>query len=370
MKESPLFSQYVTGGVPQELVPAQILDAVCESPSGNAGGEETIIDEIVDPSLRPLDFDPGKTEEYLSLVMSTEKKVPLAFAGTYTRIRVLAGILDSLWRKGHFRLGDISLKASWTWNMAPVGAASAFYESVQAVADFMDSLGLKLHSYSYADGAESSLQLDACLSSESEDMEDIFVKDAFRSDNPFLGGGRACPGTLVKDPQSWIVYVPFETCDYRLGGSLLAQTLSLSGGVSPQISDPDYFMDCFEVLRELVEDGIVISGATVGEGGLIKALKNMTGGQCGVDVNLTDLISSYEEPNIVRLLFAEVPGVIIQIKDMDFDYLDAELLLQDVAYFPLGHPVPGRDDVSVAASRKSGIQTILESLIQYAEGED
>jgi len=58
------------------------------------------------------------------------------------------------------------------------------------------------------------------------------------------------------------------------------------------------------------------------------------------------------------------------IEEIDFDYLDAELLLQDVAFFPLGHPTaePGR--VKVKSSSRSGIQTILESLIQNAEGED
>ena len=72
----------------------------------------------------------------------------------------------------------------------------------------------------------------------------------------------------------------------------------------------------------------------------------------------------------MRILFAEVPGVVVQITDADFDYLDAELLLQDVAFFPLGHPTPGRTDIRIKSSAKSGIQTILESLIRNAEGED
>ena len=66
-------------------------------------------------------------------------------------------------------------------------------------------------------------------------------------------------------------------------------------------------------------------------------------------------------------LFAErLNDMYLQVKD----YLDAELLLQDVAFFPLGHPVPGQPGIRVKASAKSGIQTILESLMQNAEGED
>ena len=370
MKGQELFSQYVIGGVPQEYTPAQILDAMCETPSlaGAEGG--TIIDEVVDPVLTPLDVDNDRIDRYMALVSYAEKKMSLAFAGTYTRVRLLSSILDSLWRKGHFRLGDISIKADWQWDTAPVGASSAFYESVQSVADFMDSLGIKLSSYSFCRSEESSVTFEPALSRDTEDSDDIFVKEAFRSEHPAMEKKRACPSTFVKDPGSWIVYVPFETCDYRLGGSLLAQTLGLGGGVVLQLGDADYFMDCFEVVRELVEDGIVLAGATVSEGGLYKALKGMTEDETDIDADLSGLVSSYEESNVVRLLFAEVPGVLLQIKDSDFDYLDAELLLQDVAYFPLGHPVEGGGRISVRASAKSSIQNILDSLIQNAEGED
>ena len=73
----------------------------------------------------------------------------------------------------------------------------------------------------------------------------------------------------------------------------------------------------------------------------------------------------------MRLLFAEVPGAVIQIRDIDFDYIDAELLLQDVAFYPLGHPVSG-GGVRIRSSVKTGIQNILDALIQKqgGEGED
>ena len=73
-----------------------------------------------------------------------------------------------------------------------------------------------------------------------------------------------------------------------------------------------------------------------------------------------------------RLLFAEVPGAIIQIRDEDYDYLDAEFMLQDVVFYPLGHPVHGRSEIKVDASGKNGILNILESIIrsQSSEGED
>ena len=67
-----------------------------------------------------------------------------------------------------------------------------------------------------------------------------------------------------------------------------------------------------------------------------------------------------------------MPGVVIQIRDIDFDYIDAELLLQDVAFYPLGHPAANGGAVRVRSSAKTGIQNILESLVQRqgGEGED
>ena len=195
------------------------------------------------------------------------------------------------------------------------------------------------------------------------------MSEPFRSEHPQLGSRRSCPATLAPDPQSWVVYIPFDTAEFRLGGSLFAQVLDVGGGASPQITDADYFMDCHEVVRELVEDGILLSGATVGEGGLLRTVKQMT--ECaGLSLDLSDVMRAYQEQDVLRILFAEVPGAVIQIQDADFDYLDAELLLQDVAFFPLGHPVPGQPGIRVKASAKSGIQTILESLMQNAEGED
>ena len=285
-------------------------------------------------------------------------------------MRVASALIDALWRTGHFRLGDLRLEASWRWDEKPVGARAAFYESVRAAADYVDALGLKFSGYRYArtTGA-SELTLRTRIARDADEEDYGFVSEPFRSEHPVLGARRSCPGTLAPDPQSWVIYVPFDTTDFRLGGSLLAQILDVGGGPAPQITDADYFLDCHEVIRELVEDGILLSGATVGEGGLLRTVRQMADG-VGLTVDVSDVMRAYQEQDVMRILFAEVPGAVIQIHDADFDYLDAELLLQDVAFFPLGHPVPGRTDVRVKASAKSGIQTILESLMQNAEGED
>lgn len=355
MKTSALYSRYIIDGVQQELTPAGMLDSVLEPGSHEPRRQDdegpwcAIADESVDPGVKPISLDPGCVDDYLEKCLSAEAGFPAAFAGSIARGRVAGALIDSIWRQGRFKLDDLVLTAKWTWRQENVGDMAAFYSSVEAAADYIDGLGVSLRRYSYAEGTPS-----------------------LRLSTPFSGAARVCPQGVVDDPSSWIVYIPFDTSDYRLGGSLLAQTLGLSGGVAPQVTDADYFIDCYEVVREMVEDGVVISGVTVGQGGLLTAVRQMCGSSIGADIDLSDTLRALGERDLVRVLFAEVPGVIIQIRDMDFDYLDAELLLQDVLFFPLGHPVPGRGDVHVHASAKTGLQTILESLIhnQCGEGED
>jgi len=383
-KTSALYSEYVIDGVQQELTPARILevclavDAVRPEPLG--GVFEPIVDETVDPAPKPCDTDPSRVGEYLRLIKGLRSPAfPSAFPETYTKSRIACALIDVIWRKGHFRLGDLTLRMDWMWSPQRIGDMAAFYASVSSAADYIDSLGLKLSGYSYteSDGccdvaAAPSLAALRPDDGFAADSDDFFSELPFRTGHPTLGSQNLHPTKVLPDAGSWLIYVPFEDCEYRLGASLLAQALGSSGAVAPQIVDPDYFIDCYEVVRELVEDGVVLSGVTVGRGGLISALKRMTGPKTGARVDLADLARAAGEKDIVRLLFAEVPGVLFQIADIDYDYVDAELLLQDIAFYPIGHPVPGRPGVDVTTSDKPGIQTILESIIrsQSSEGED
>ncbi|MBO4918348.1 MAG: hypothetical protein J5374_10780 [Bacteroidales bacterium] len=384
-KTSALLSEYVIDGVPQELTPARILDACmaedAERISAQGGSFDPVVDETVDPAPKPCATDPSRIGEYLRLVRGIRTPAfPVAFPETYTKSRIACALIDAIWRKGHFRLGDLAVRLDWTWSPRRIGDMAAFYASVSSAADYVDSLGLKISGYSYSEtDGESDVKAVPSLALQRQE-EDLSLPDdsgffpdlPFRTEHPRLRAQNYHPSKLLPDAGSWLIYVPFEDCEYRLGASLLAQALGSSGALAPQIVDADYFIDCYEVVRELVEDGVVLSGVTVGRGGLISALKRMTGPKVGASVNLADLMRAKGDRDIVRLLFAEVPGVLFQIADIDYDYVDAELLLQDIAFYPLGHPVPGRPGVDVLSSDKPGIQTILESLLrsQSSEGED
>lgn len=375
-KTSALYSEYIIDGIRQELTPARMLDACLVSApvrTGSSADYEPVVDESIDPGLKPCITDPSMVEQYWrSITALGEMVFPTAFPETYAKTHIAFSLIDAIWRKGHFRLDDLALQLKWRWNTKQIGSMTAFFASVAAVADYIDLLGLRIADYSFDETkGESGIGVSTVLTPQKgEDGEDFFDELPFRTEHPKMGRGSMRPSELLDDAQSWLIYIPFENSVYRLGASRLAQVLGVPGAVAPQILDADYFIDCYEVVRELVEDGIVLSGATVGEGGLYTALKGMAGERLGICAELSDLARATGESDVVRLLFSEVPGVLIQIADADYDYVDAELLLQDVAFYPLGHPREG--GVEAVISENSGVRRILESLIssRSSEGED
>lgn len=367
-----LFSPFVIDGIRENVTPAQILSGVSAYPVTGAPGEELppMVDETPDVDPGPASLDSRKVEKYLSGVLKAERMVPMAFAGPYTRGKIAGALIDCIWKLGHFRIGDLALNLVWKWNNLQVGNMAGFYRSVEAVGEMLDALNIQLMDYSCQRSEGPCVFAVTADIRPTADEEDL-IEQPFTTQNPHIGAA-GISNAFQPDESSWIIYIPFDSSSYRLGGSLLAQTLGINPPTAPQVDDADYFIDCFEVVRELVEDGIVLAGASVGEGGLLPALKKMAGSRTGAVLDLSDIRRAQPDTDIVSLLFAEVPGVVIQIRDIDFDYIDAELLLQDVAFYPLGHPAANGGAVRVKSSAKTGIQNILESLVQRqgGEGED
>lgn len=332
-----LDSRFIIDGVEMPLTPAQLLGTESR-PDDSA---QAVVDETLDPAICPYEFDAALIPEYLCKV-SDVKRVPVQFpsAGESSRFVLYNSLVETIWRRGHFRLEDLSLVLRWKWRDAGLGSMAAFYESVRQAADLADAIDVKIGAFSCVKGVPS---LEASSS---------------------VHNARRIPDVFAPDPDSWIIYVPFSTGVYRLGASALAHALSLDGGAAPELDDPDYMIDCYELCRELVEDGVALSGRTVGRGGLMYALNAICPNGCGVDADISDLMRAYPGSKMTEVLFGETPGVLFQIKDDDFDYIDAEFILQDVMYFPLGHPMPSGSGVNLRSSSQSAIGSILSSLVR------
>lgn len=373
-KADPVFSEYIIDGTQMDTTPADSLrDCMCqgawedfleryrkEVPETGGKQRDIVIDEPIDPAPERFSYRGEDVGQYIGEVASAPDErdsVNLTHPRSSTRIKVARALIDTLWKKGEFFLEDIKLESSWKWDTEPVGNMSAFYMSTVSAAQYIYDLGVRISRLSILTGG-------GC-------HEAVFRTDVEDC-------GRLCPDSLGKDvdTSSWIIYVPFDTCPHRLGGSLLAGMLGKGNETGPEILDPDYFMDCYEVMRELAEDGVVICGRTVSRGGLARALTLMLGENARMETDLSGIGKACLEDDPVRILFAETPGAVIQIRDSDYDYVDSQFLLQDIAYYPLGHPVTAghelKPGISPLQKGRTGLSSILASLMTglSSEGED
>ncbi len=380
-KESALYSQYIIDGVRFETTPADLLDECSNFPHERENEEfDDIIDESMDPPVTSFRYDNSMNMDYVKACMGTVRErrpFRMLYPDAFTRQRIAYALLDRLWNDGHYRLGDLNVWAKWSWNTRPLGNMAAFYMSTESAGAYLFDLGVKLNDYVFGrtDG-ESLVEFYAWLpdkdeGAEEDEHEDMHFKSSpYESTHPWISERLKCAETMVMDDDTRIIYIPFDTCKFSIGGSLLAQVHGRNGGVAPHIQDPDYFIDCYEVIRELAEDGIIMAGRTVGDGGLAVAGTRMCG-RYGMEMDINGLLSSYQESDSTKMLFSEVPGVLIQISENDFDYLDSQLILQDIAYYPIGFPSKEFKGIRMKNEGKAKVAGILASLLgQASEGED
>ena len=384
-KESALYSNYIIDGVRMDMTPADMLEECMEyEESEFQSGFSDIIDESTEPPLDSFIYEDEKEEEYLRMTLESsteEREFRMLYPEHFTRLQIAKALLSRLWSEGHFKLGNLKLWAQWEWNTRPLGNMSAFYRSVEAASGYIYGLGVKLEDYLFIEGDQgSNVKFYSWLEEEYDTscqlepgegpMNRALFKSPYESRHPWISEERKCPSVISDDPDSWIIYIPFDTCGFRLGDSLLSQVNGHNGGKAPDISDPDYFIDCYEVVRELVEDGFVMAGANVADGGIVTAARRMCG-DTGMEICLSGIMSSYQEASRARVLFGEVPGVLMQVSNENYDYVDSQLLLQDIAYYPVGHPTEGYSGLKISSAGRNGIADILASLLgQATEGED
>ena len=228
-------------------------------------------------------------------------------------------------------LNAVSLSANWMWPCrSQKGEDARLYEGVQALSDFCcsihvnvptgkDSLSL---SQQYPDGSKIIAPGTVIVSAGGE------VSDVRKVVSP----------VLVNDKNTSLYHIDFSFDEQRLGGSALAQSLGKIGSDVPTVQNPEYFVDCFNAIQELIERGWIMAGHDISAGGLITTLLEMTfaNTEGGLHVNLHDLTGN----DMVKMLFAENPGVVIQVSDAHKNELKEFLDDAGIGFAKIAYPTP------------------------------
>ena len=247
-------------------------------------------------------------------------------------LSVAEALTNIVWAPLADGMESLSLSANWMWPCrSQKGEDARLYQAVEALSDFCcalhinvptgkDSLSL---SQQYPNGDKIISPGTVIVSAGGE------VSDVRKVVSP----------VMVNDKNSSLYHIDFSFDTQRLGGSAFAQSLGKVGDDVPTVANAEYFADCFEAVQELINRGWIMAGHDISAGGLITTLLEMTFANThgGMHINLHDIA----DDDIVKLLFAENPGVVIQVSDEHKQELRAFLEDAGIGYAKIGYPTPG-----------------------------
>lgn len=277
-------------------------------------------------------------------------------------LSVAESLTNIVWAPLEDGLEGVSLSANWMWPCrAQKGEDARLYAAVEALSDFCCSLHINVPTgkdslsltQKYPNG-EKIISPGTVIVSAGGEVEDV---------------KKVVSPVLVNDKNSSLYYIDFSFDEQRLGGSAFAQSLGKVGSDVPTVKNPEYFADCFEAIQTLINKGWVMAGHDISAGGLITTLLEMTfaNQQGGIHVNLYDVNGE----DVVKNLFAENPGVVIQVSDLHKHALREYLESEGIGYAKIGYPTPKerkivvkknewRHEFDIDALREAWYQTSYE----------
>ncbi len=342
-------------------------------------------DKTESPVFQPLDYDPEKIEEYTAEVLQLESvackdwltnkvdrsvtgrvakqqgagklQLPLNNVGVVTLdYRGVAGIATALghapvaglvnashgsvlsiaealtnivWAPMPDKIRSVSLSANWMWPARNPGENARLYRAVEAASQFACRLGINIPT------GKDSLSMTQKYRDEEVYAPGTVIISASGEVTDIT---KVVEPVLDHSPEKTLLFIDFSFCPRSLGGSAFAQTLNLLGSDTPTVADPERFAETFNALQEMISNQWITAGHDIGSGGLLTTLLEMcfADNNIGMELDLTGM----GEPDLVKLLFSENPGVVIQCENPS----DAAgfLRTRNVAFFPIGRPAAGK----------------------------
>ena len=230
-------------------------------------------------------------------------------------------------------LSTVSLSANWMWPCrAQKGEDARLYEGVQALSEFCIALGINVPTgkdslsmtQKYPDGSKIISPGTVIVSAGGE------VSDVRKTVSPVIADKK----------DSVLIHIDFSFDSFKLGGSAFAQSMGHIGSDVPTVQNTEYFADAFNAVQRMVGKGLLLAGHDISAGGLITTLLEMCFANVdgGLDINLDALNCD----DIVKTMFAENPGIVIQVAKKNLDDVIAMLDEDGVGYAIIGRPVASR----------------------------
>ena len=254
-------------------------------------------------ALIPVDGKPMTGE-----AMSMGERTPVALINPAASARLaVAEAITNIAGANIAKLSDITLSANWMAACGEDKEDQALFDAVYAVGEALcPALGIAIPV------GKDSLSMRANWSDEQANKSVVSpmslvitafapVQDVTKTLTPELLTSSALGETAF-------YRLDLSKGQFRLGGSILAQTLSQLGDTCPDLDNPRDLINFFDFIQQANNQGLITAYHDIGDGGLLATIAEMqfTSRQ-GVKLVLTD-------DNLLGQLFAEELGAVIQVK--------------------------------------------------------
>jgi phosphoribosylformylglycinamidine synthase len=246
-------------------------------------------------------------------------------------LAVAEALTNLVWAPIEGGLKGVSLSANWMWPARNEGENARLYRAVKAMSEFAIKLGINIPTgkdslsmtQKYPDGKK-------VLSPGTVIVSTVGEVSAIK---------KVIKPVLAYEPGTELIYVYFSKSGFELGGSSFAQSLGLVGTKTPSVPDPEYFKQTFDAIQDLILQELILAGHDISAGGLITSLlemnfANVTG---GLNINL----DKFDEDDLIRILFSEKPGIVIQSRKTND--LAGKLAAKGVEAISIGEPIKERN---------------------------
>ncbi|WP_028897370.1 phosphoribosylformylglycinamidine synthase [Prevotella sp. HUN102] len=253
-------------------------------------------------------------------------------------LSVAESLTNIVWAPLADGMDSLSLSANWMWPCrSQKGEDARLYSAVKALSDFCCAIGVNVPTgkdslsltQQYPNG-EKIISPGTVIVSSGGEVSDI---------------RKVVSPVLVNDKNTRLLHIDFSFDEQRLGGSAFAQSLGKVGSDVPTVREAQYFCDCFDAVQEMIRRGWILAGHDISAGGLITTLLEMTfaNPEGGLKINLHDIGGN----DVIKKLFAENPGVVVQIADAHIDEVMAFLEDNCIGFARIGSPDTKKRTLSV-----------------------
>lgn len=246
------------------------------------------------------------------------------------RLSVAEALTNLVWTPLTHGMKGVSLSANWMWPCKNPGEDARLYNAVKAVSEFAIELGINIPT-----GKDSLSMTQKYPGGKTVLSPGTVIISAVAEVSDFR---KTVEPVLVNDMDTYIIHVDFSGKPLALGGSSFSVLIGKPVN-KPADVDPVCFKTAFNAVQELIQTGMVMAGHDISSGGLLTSLLEMNFANSETGMNID--FSGYKETDLVKILFSENPGVILQVKNKEevLKILDSA----KVKYQVIGKPIVKRE---------------------------